>query len=218
MSDAPMTSVIVVRHGETQWNKVGRQQGHLDSPLTELGRKQAHAIADALADEPFDVLYSSNLGRALTTAQIIAERTGHDVVVDPALRERHLGVFQGLDWQQIQQQYPAAYEAFQTGDPDYVIPDGESTRQRFNRTLAAIDRIVERHVGQRIVIVAHGGILNGLYRRTMAIDLARPRDFKLFNASINRFAVSDGHPRKRWEIVRWADVDHLENLGTIGDS
>ena len=74
------------------------------------------------------------------------------------------------------------------------------------------------HVGLRIVIVTHSGALNALYRRTMGIDFARPRDFKIFNASINRFAVSDGQPGRRWQMLRWADVDHLQNIGTIDDS
>jgi len=213
MPDSHATELIVVRHGETVWNADGRQQGHLDSPLSPLGEQQARAIADRLAAEPFHALYTSDLGRAFHTAEYIARATGHDIATDPRLRERNLGIFQGLTMAQVQHQHPDHYAQFISGDPDYVIPGGESARQRYDRTTRAADEIAARRPGQRIVIVGHGGVLSSLFRHALGIPLAAPRRCKLFNASINTFFVHHGN----WMLGTWGDVHHLGAIGTIDD-
>jgi len=213
MSDASPAELIVVRHGETVWNAEGRQQGHLDGDLNELGKRQAEAIADRLAREAFDALYSSDLARACQTARYIARKTGHEILTDSRLRERHLGIFQGLTMTEVQQRYPDAFARFGSGDPDYVIPDGESARQRHDRTVGCVAEIAARHPGQRLVIVAHGGVLDGLLRHALAIPLDAPRRYKLFNASLNTLFVQDGI----WQLGTWGDVSHLAAIGTIDD-
>jgi probable phosphoglycerate mutase len=209
-----MCELIVVRHGATEWNKIGRQQGHLDSPLSETGIAQAEVIAERLSREKFTALYSSDLGRAYGTAEYIAARTGHEIIAEKRLRERNLGVFQGRTWDEIEEELPEEVAAFRTGDPDYRIPEGESARERYERTVGCIEQIAAQHPGERIVIVAHGGVLDGLFRRALGIDLTEPRRFKLFNASVNTFLVEDGS----WKLATWGDICHLGEIGGLDDS
>jgi len=207
------TELIVVRHGETLWNAMGRQQGHLDSDLSPRGIRQAEAIAKRLASEKFEVLYASDLGRAYHTAEYIAQQTGHPITADARLRERHLGIFQGLTMAQVQERYPEAYAGFIGDDPDYVIPGGESIRQRHERIVDSAREIASRHAGQRVVIVGHGGVLMSLFRHTLGIAPAAPRRFKLFNASLNSFFVEDGV----WFVGTWGDISHLACIGADDD-
>ena len=205
--------LVAIRHGETVWNTEGRQQGQLNSDLSDLGRAQARAIADKLTGEPFDGLYSSDLGRALETAQIIAGRLKLDVASVPQLRERDLGILQGVSLRQFEQEHPQEYARFRSGDPEYVIPSGESARQRHERCVACATELAARHAGQRILIVTHGGILDSFFRHALELPLTVPRRFSLFNASINSFTVANG----QWRLKNWGHVEHLEGLGTMDD-
>ncbi len=208
------TELIVIRHGETIWNLDGRQQGHLDSPLTELGVRQAEAAAMALAEEArCRALYSSDLGRAKQTADTIGRAIGLPVVTDAGLRERHLGVIQGRTMAEFEREEPEAHAHFRSGGADYVIPGGESARQRHERSVACAEEIARRHPGERVVIVTHGGPLGSLMRHAVGLPPAGPRRFSLFNASINRFSVDDG----QWRLLTWGDTRHLRGLGARDD-
>ena len=205
------SQLIIVRHGQTQWNLKLIRQGHLDSPLTEMGVAQAKALAQRLARETFTALYSSDLGRALQTAQMIAEATGHKVVTDPRLRERHLGIFQGLNGDEIREKYPEEYRLHRTVGPTYVIPDGESVEQQVARNVEYLKEIAERHLGEKIVVVTHGGVLSGLFRHTFSIPFTAPRRFEFTNASLNVFNYEDGN----WFLQTWGDISHLGSVGTV---
>lgn len=211
--DSKTCELIIVRHGETIWNAEGRQQGHLDSALTPAGARQAEAIAETLSKEKFSALYTSDLGRAFTTAEVIAAKCSHKVTTDERLRERNLGIFQTLTMAEVEERYPEEYRAFRSGDPDYEIPSGESARQRYDRAVACADDIAKRHAGQRVVVVTHGGILDSYFRRALCIALTEPRRFRLFNASINTFFVVGGE----WALGTWGDVSHLVGIGTQDD-
>jgi probable phosphoglycerate mutase len=213
MSESKATELVVVRHGETVSNLSGKQQGWLDSELSELGRSQAEAIADALVGERFDALYSSDLGRAMQTAGIIAARLSLDIIPDARLRERRLGIIQGMTMAEFEQSWPKESALFRGGDPDYAIPDGESVRQRHRRCVACAAEIAARHAGKAVLIVAHGGILDSFFRHALGLDLGAPRSFSLYNASINTFIVADG----QWRRSRWGDTHHLKHLGTQDD-
>lgn len=206
-----MTELIVVRHGETLWNVEGRLQGHLDSDLSPLGACQAEAIARRVGQDRFAALYSSDLGRAFRTAQPIARATGLPIRTDPRLRERHLGIFQGLTMAEILERFPDDHRRFASGDPDHIVPGGESGRQRYDRTVACAEEIASRHPGERVLMVTHGGVLNGLLRRALGIDLAFPLSYRLFNATINTFFVLDCC----WKLGTWGDIHHLRDIGTI---
>jgi probable phosphoglycerate mutase len=197
--------MILLRHGETTWNVEGRYQGHLDSPLTPRGESQARALARRLAGMKFTALYSSDLGRAGRTASIIAQATGREVRTDPRLRERHLGIFQGLLKSEIKQKLADEYRLFKTAGPDRAMPGGESARQSAERCLACLEEIARRHAGETIVVVAHGGTISVLLRHTLGFPLGTPRRFERFNASWNVFTWDDG----KWRLETWGDVSHL---------
>lgn len=208
------TTIFAVRHGETEWNFLGKQQGHLDSPLTDNGIKQAQALAEGLSGKNIDVLYSSDLGRALRTAEIIAEKLSLEIHTDPRLRERHLGIMQTLNKKEFIERFPGEAQQFATGDPDYVLPDGESARQRYERCVKCMDEIVERESGKKILVVVHGGVLISFFHKALRIPLSEPRRFSLFNAAINSFAISDG----QWRLDTWGEVAHLQEMRTMDDN
>ena len=199
------TQFIIVRHGETEWNIKGIRQGHLDSRLTERGVAQAKALATRLGREKFSALYSSDLGRALETAREIADVTRHEIVTEPLLRERHLGIFQGLSGDEIDAKYPAERRLMRTMGPGYVIPDGESMVQQVERNVGFLDALAQKHSGETVVIVTHGGVVSGFFRHTLAIPLDAPRRFEFVNAGLNIFAHEDGN----WMLLTWGDVSHL---------
>ncbi len=205
------TYVIVVRHGETHWNIEGRRQGHLDSTLTEKGRAQAEALSERFTAESCNAVYSSDLGRAFDTARIIAERTGHEVVADSRLRERNLGIFQGLNGDEIRERFPVEYQEHRNGGADHAVPSGESFRQQTERNILCLEDLAQRHAGEIIMVVTHGGVLSALFRHTLAIPLDAPRRFSFKNASVNLFKYQDGI----WGLETWGDITHLNRLGAL---
>lgn len=205
MTCSTHTHLIAIRHGETEWNSQGRFQGHLNSVLSAEGLVQAERLGERLAAEGFDLLLSSDLGRALQTANAVAGHSGHQVVVEPRLRERRMGIFQGLTPAEAQARYPEEYARFRGHDPDYVIPDGESVRQLFERSVACFTELATRHRGLTLATVTHGGVLAMLYRHARAMPLHAPRDFPLYNTGINRFS----HHRGAWHLRSWGELGHL---------
>lgn len=199
------THVIIVRHGQTEWNIAGIRQGHLDSRLTPRGLMQAKALAQRLAREKFSAIYSSDLGRAVQTAMAVADVTGHEVMTDARLRERHLGIFQGLNAAQLESQYPEERRLFRSIGPDYVIPGGESMRQQVERNVAFLDELARKHAGETIVVVTHGGVVSGFFRHTLSIPLDAPRRFEFVNAGLNVFFRED----ESWMLLTWGDISHL---------
>jgi 2,3-bisphosphoglycerate-dependent phosphoglycerate mutase len=205
------TQVIIVRHGQTLWNLQLIRQGHLDSPLTERGIAQAKALGERLARETFSALYSSDLGRAVQTAQMIAAATGHEIVTDERLRERHLGIFQGLDGNEIREKYPEEYRLHRTLRSTYVIPGGESVEQQVARNVDFLNETALKHLGETIVVVTHGGVLSGLFRHTFSIPYDAPRRFEFTNAGLNVFNYEEGN----WFLQTWGDISHLNGVGTV---
>lgn len=197
--------LIVVRHGETAWNREGRLQGHTDIPLSEAGLVQADELAARLGAEDFDALYSSDLLRARQTAERVARCTGHEIVVDALLRERNLGVLQSFTREENARLHPEVYERYRRGEADYVVPGGESATQFFGRVIGALTGIATRLAGRRAVIVSHGGVLDALYRVAAGEGPEGPRKTTLLNASINTFHYRDG----RWTLRLWGDISHL---------
>ncbi len=199
------TQIIIVRHGQTEWNIKGIRQGSLDSPLTARGMAQAKALGQRLAREKFTALYSSDLGRAVQTAQEIANVTGHAITTDARLRERHLGIFQGLNGEEIVTKYPEERRAMRSRGPSYVIPGGESMVQQVERNMACLNELAARHQGEQIVVVTHGGVVSGFFRHTLEISLEAPRRFEFVNAGINVFVREEDN----WMLLTWGDVSHL---------
>ncbi len=200
-----MTRILVIRHGETQWNVDARIQGHGDSPLTAAGREQARALARRLAGEQFDLLVSSDLGRARETAECVSQASGREIVLDKRLRERSFGVGEGLTYGEIDHEYPDAFSRVREIDPDYAIPGGESRRAFHERVTGAFESLAREHAGRTVVVVSHGGVLATLYRHIHGIDIGSPHRVAIANASYNALA----HDGAAWTIETWGDTAHL---------
>jgi probable phosphoglycerate mutase len=202
-----MTEILLIRHGETLWNQQGRMQGQNDSPLTPLGLQQARQVARRLSKVAFAALYSSDLGRAHQTARCIADATGHEVIADEGLRERHFGIFEGLTNNEIKAKHPELYELFAKRLPGFAMPNGESAAQFAARCLAALEKITARHRDETIVVVSHGLVLDAVYRKAVGMPIEIPRGFPLLNCSVNTFRY-DGNV---WAAVAVSDVSHLSD-------
>jgi len=200
-----MTEILLVRHGETLWNRQGRMQGQHDSPLTPTGLHQARQLARRLARVEFAALYSSDLGRAHQTARCIADETGHEIVAEEGLRERNFGIFEGLTNAEIKTKFPEDHELFAKRLPHYVMKGGESAARFMQRALSTLDRIAGTHVGEKIVVVSHGLVLDALYRAATNMPLEIPRGFPLLNCSLNTFRRTHA----AWVVVDVCDVGHL---------
>ncbi len=205
-----MTRFIVIRHGETEWNRLGRQQGHLDSPLTPLGRKQAEAMAAGLRSFRCDGCYASDLGRARETADIIVRALGLAYETDVRLRERHLGALQGFTYDEFAVHHADELERFKGSDPDFRLSGGESERDRRERHTACLEDLARRHPGRAILIVAHGGTLRSFMDRTLGIPPGAKRAYALPNAALNVFEVAPGGD---WRLETWGETAHLRLAG-----
>lgn len=207
------TEVLFIRHGETDWNRIKRIQGHIDIPLAETGVAQARRLAQRVLREVrdgarLDAIYSSDLQRAQQTAAPAAEALGLTLRLDAGLRERAYGVFQGHDSAEIAARFPDEYAVWQTRDPGFAPPGGESSRMFYHRILHAVDTIVAAHPGGRIACVTHGGVLDCIYRRAHGLPLDAPRSYALLNTSVNRVEFADDGCL---QVLAWADVAHLDN-------
>lgn len=207
------TRVIAVRHGETAWNAQARMQGQLDIALNALGRRQAVQVGAALAHERIDAIFSSDLGRALQTAEPLAQRTGLRVRLDPGLRERCFGDFQGLTFDEVQARWPDDSRRWRQREPDFAPEGAESLRVFAARAVAAAARIAGAHAGQTVVLLTHGGVLDCLYRAAARVGLQSPRTWLLANAGINRLLYTE----QGFTLVGWADAGHLDDI-TLDDA
>lgn len=211
------TRIIAVRHGETAWNADTRIQGQLDIGLNEKGLWQARCVGAALAEEDLHHVYSSDLQRAHSTALAIAERSqqpgARTVKLYPGLRERRFGYFEGQTYADIEARWPEEARRWRQRDPHFAPGDGETPTQVMDRVRAAVHDIAARHVGEHIVLVAHGGVLDMLYRLATGQSVQAPRTWELGNASINRLLWSNGE----LALVGWADIRHLEG-GPLDES
>jgi len=210
------TRIIAVRHGETDWNVATRMQGHTDIALNATGQWQARQVALALADEPVACIYSSDLIRAHATAQAIAEHTRNDaarnVQLQPGLRERGFGMFEGHTYADIETLWPEDSRRWKQREPDFAPPGGESPAQVMERVERTITALAAQHLGTQIVVVAHGGVLDMLYRLATRQTVSAPRTWELGNTAINRLLwTPDG-----LTLVGWADTRHLDT-GAVPD-
>jgi len=201
-------SLIVVRHGETDWNRIRRLQGHTDIALNARGIEQAARLAAALAGESIAAVYSSDLGRALSTAMPVATALGLEVRTDAGLRERNYGILEGKTFEEILEVHPDEAARVLSRDPAHRFPDGESQEEFSARALATLERIARAEdprvdAQQRtVLIVTHGGVLDMLYRSAFDIPLDAQRVCPTPNAAINRVVFEDG----RFFVREWATI------------
>lgn len=204
----PPARLCVIRHGETAWNAERRIQGHLDIGLNPTGLRQARAAARRLAAEGVAVaaVYSSDLARARVTAEAVAAHLGRPVRLQPALRERCYGIFEGLTYDQAEARHPGAYAAFMARQPELPIPQGESLEDFSARVSRCLEALAAAHRGETAVLVCHGGVLDVINRHVRGRPLAAPRDFSIANAGIT-WLERDG---AGWRILQWSCTRHLD--------
>jgi probable phosphoglycerate mutase len=155
------TRLLLARHGETEWNKSGRFQGHANPPLNDAGRGQATVLAEQLAGEGIDAIYSSDLLRASETARTVGRRLGVAVVEDQGLREIDVGSWSGLKRDEIAARFPDGFERWMRGELGH---DGETREQLTERVVATVERIARAHAGETVLIVTHGGAIRAIRR------------------------------------------------------
>jgi probable phosphoglycerate mutase len=210
VSTPDTTRICFIRHGETDWNAEKRIQGHLDIALNATGRAQALAMAFSAAHARFDALYSSDLARAMETAQALAQREALEVKPLPQFRERNYGVFQGLTAAEGKVRHPQAHAHYVARDFDYDFETGESMRHFAERVEQGVHWLMQHHAGQSVAVVTHGGVLDILYRRATGRPLHTPRDFVIPNCSLNWFHF-DAHG---WHLESWGDRHYLHEVLT----
>lgn len=202
------TRILAIRHGETAWNVDTRIQGHLDIPLNERGRWQAARLARALAArDPLHAIYSSDLQRAHDTARAIADATGAPLATHSGLRERGFGIFEGKTFVEIETTWPEESERWRKRDPHWAPQGGESLLQVRERITRTLHELAARHPGEQIVLVAHGGVLDQLYRAATGQELQAPRTWQLTNTAVNRLLWTP----QGLSLVGWADTTHLDD-------
>ncbi len=209
------TRILAIRHGETLWNVETRIQGHLNIDLNETGRWQAERVGHALAEEPIHAIYSSDLRRAFETAQAIATtparftaRTPTTSQVTPhlQLRERHFGHLQGKTWSEIETEWPEECKLWRGRDPHWAPAGGESLIALRERITTCVNELASQHLGEQIVLVAHGGVMDALYRLATNQSVEAPRTWHLGNAAINRLLWTP----QGLSLVGWGDVSHFD--------
>lgn len=178
------TTLLLVRHGETDWNRDGRFQGHADPPLNATGRRQAAELAGVLAGDGIGAVYSSDLRRAVETAEIVARRLGLSVARDGRLREIDVGSWSGLTRAEVETRYPDGFARWLRGD---IGHDGETRAELMDRVHAAALEIAAAHEGTTVLVVTHGGAVRALQRAVLGEPLA-----PLANCGTAGFALVGG--------------------------
>ncbi len=191
-----LTELLLIRHGETDWNRGGRFQGHADPPLNETGREQARALAQELADAQIDVVYTSDLARARETAEIVAAAIGTDVVALRELREIDVGEWQGLTWPEIEERFPEGARSWH--DRGHGWETGETYEQLGERILRALRRIAADHPAQRVLVVGHGGTIRATraFLEGTSVAASRRKSRAIANCEVFRVVTEDGGFRR----------------------
>lgn len=211
--------LLLVRHGESRGNLNGTWQGWLDEPLTDQGQEQAHRLAERLQrwsvenSEPISAVYSSTLTRAFQTAGVLAQRFRVPLVLDWRLRERHIGLLQGLTWPEIEMRHPEIARHIRQRWTFPAVSGGETSADLADRVCQAIEGIINRtnghDAGRNVAIVSHGGAINAYFSRMMGRGDDMPFMFRLGNTSLSMIELQDG--RQRLSLVN--DVCHLGKSG-----
>ena len=199
------TEIILIRHGETEWNSQQRMQGHSNSDLSSVGQAQIQALGQWMKILPFDHIYSSDSLRAKQTAEAITQFSGHELKIDLRLREKNLGVFEGLTSEEARKRHPEVFRLFKTAGSKYVIDEGESTQQLQDRALEIVDEIRIKHPEERVLLVTHGGFIRVVMKHSLGLSLEKPTRFLIRNTGVFRLVWED-----KWIVSQMGGVSHLE--------
>jgi probable phosphoglycerate mutase len=199
------TEIIFIRHGETEWNSQQRMQGHSNSDLSSVGQAQIQALGQWMKNVPFDLIYSSDSLRAKQTAEAITQFSGHELQFDQRLREKNLGVFEGLTSEEARERHPEVFRLFKTAGSKYVIDEGESTQQLQDRALEIVNEIRIKHPEERVLLVTHGGFIRVVMKHSLGLSLETPTRFLIRNTGVFRLEWED-----KWLVSQMGGVSHLE--------
>ena len=199
------TEIFLIRHGETVWNSQLRMQGHSDSDLSSVGKVQIQALGQWMKNVPFNNIYSSDTLRAKQTAEAITQFSGHKLKIDRRLREKNLGVFEGLTTEEARERHPEIFHLFKTAGSKYVIDEGESTQQLLDRALEIVDEILVNHSEERVLLVTHGGFVRVLMKHTLGLSLDSPTRFFIKNTGVFRLVWEN-----KWMVSQMGGMSHLE--------
>jgi broad specificity phosphatase PhoE len=206
--------ILLARHGETVFNVEGRWQGQADSPLTDRGLAQARELALALAEDPITAVYSSDLGRAMSTAMEVAGLHGLQVQTDPRLREINTGRWTAKGRAEIQAEYPGALDEWSTAPATMRLPEGETVLESQTRALAFFAERMPAHLDQTVVVISHGAIGQAMLVNAMGGSVA---DLwlkqRVDNCQISRLEWTADAGLK---LVELSDVRHLGDIGSLG--
>lgn len=200
------TTLLLARHGQSDWNAARRWQGFADRPLTERGRAEAAALAARLADIPLDGVYSSDLQRARETAAAVARSQGLETIERPELREVNVGSWEGLTAEEAEARFPEGFRRWQDGGAGW--DDGETYAEMSDRVLGAVREIARRHPGGRALIVAHGGPIRAVHAAALGLDVERYRRIRPVepNARLSAVCCVDG------ELAELCPGDRIDEL------
>ncbi len=199
------TRLLLIRHAQTEWNIQRRFQGHGDSPITEEGQEQLQRLKSRLAGLEFDVVYSSDLRRTMETSKMLS---GKQRVEEPRLRERGVGILEGLNLEQIMAEHAEAFRAFRSGDKDHQIEGGESLQIALNRAWTFLEEMPEKHPGAELAAVSHAGLIRLVCKQILGLALDAPNFFQIPNTSLTQLVFS---PKDRsWSLECLADTTHLQ--------
>lgn len=201
-----MTTILLARHGQSDWNRAKRWQGFADRPLTELGREQAVALADRLRDTELDAVYSSDLQRARETAEIVARSKDLRVEVMRDLREVDVGSWSGLTRAAAEARFPDGYARWMQGGEGWE--DGETYAEMSRRVVRAILRIADQHDNGRVLVVAHGGSIRAVHAAALGFDVHSYRRIQRVepNATLSAVCVEAG---RLTELCQTAELDEF---------
>ena len=199
------TEIIFIRHGETEWNSQQRMQGHSNSDLSSVGQAQIQALGQWMKNVPFNQIYSSDSLRAKQTAEAITQFSGHEMKIDLRLREKNLGVFEGLTSEEARERHPEVFRLFKTAGSKYVIDEGESTQQLQDRALEIVEEIRFKHPEERVLLVTHGGFIRVVMKHSLGLSLETPTRFLIRNTGVFRLVWED-----KWIVSQMGGVSHLE--------
>ena len=199
------TRLLLIRHAQTEWNIQRRFQGHGDSPITEEGQEQLQRLKSRLAGLEFDVVYYSDLRRTMETSKMLS---GKQRVEEPRLRERGVGILEGLNLEQIMDEHAEAFRAFRSGDKDHQIEGGESLQIALNRAWTFLEEMPEKHPGAELAAVSHAGLIRLICKQILGLALDAPNFFQIPNTSLTQLVFS---PKDRsWSLECLADTTHLQ--------
>lgn len=200
-----MTEIVIVRHGETESNRLGLFRGRLDVPLNASGRTQAERVAESLAAEPVVRVYSSPLSRALDTARAIALRHGTEPSIDLAFDNIDLGEWQGREKAAVERDEPELWHLWTTDPDNLTIPGGERLADVTERALGRTLELVREHAGRRFVVVTHRSVAKLLGGALLGLRIGYFWSLYLDNAGYSVF----GYNGSKFTLVRWNEACHL---------